>query len=141
MENIDLEKYMRPISRTFEEMQKLLQALRSVFPIVRLVDPNMFRTVNVNEGKDLHISSCHCYEVWKRNKRCQNCAAEKALRTKSQSIKLEYMGTDIYQVVATYVEIEHNPYVLEVVYPFMETALLQTHKDKRLMQRLIKYDH
>lgn len=141
MENIDLEKYMRPISKTFEEMQMMLQVLRSVFPIARLVDPNMFRTVSVNEGKDLHISPCHCYEIWKRDKRCQDCAAEKALKTKSQSIKLEYLGTDIYQVVAKYVEIEHNPYVLEVVYPLLETSFLHEHKDKRLMQRLIKYDH
>ena len=141
MENINLEQYMRPISKNLEEMQTLMQALHSVFPVVRIVDPNMFRPVCINEGKDLHISPCHCYELWKKNSRCHNCAAEKALKTKSQAIKLEYMGTDIYQVVATYVEIEHNPYVLEVVYPLVETLLPYENKDERLLQRLIQYDH
>lgn len=141
MENINLEQYMRPVSKTLEEMQALMQALHSVFPVVRIVDPNMFRPVCINEGKDLHISPCHCYEIWKKNSRCHNCAAEKALKTKSQAMKLEYMGINIYQVVATYVEIEHNPYVLEVVYPFVETLFPHEKNDKRLLQRLIRYDH
>lgn len=57
MENINLEQYMRPVSKTLEEMQALMQALHSVFPVVRIVDPNMFRPVCINEGKDLHSMS------------------------------------------------------------------------------------
>lgn len=42
---------------------------------------------------------------------------KKALRTKSQTIKLEYVDSNVFQVIAQYIEIDHNPYVLELVYP------------------------
>lgn len=115
---IDWERqYVTPISNTFEEIRQLLHELKTIFPVARIIDPNMFRTVHINESKDLHISLCHCYALWKKNERCHDRVAEKALRTKSQTIKLEYVDSNVFQVIAQYIEIDHNPYVLELVYP------------------------
>ena len=65
---IDWERqYVTPISNTFEEIRQLLHELKTIFPVARIIDPNMFRTVHINESKDLHISLCHCYALWKKN--------------------------------------------------------------------------
>lgn len=134
------QQYVTPISKTFEEMRQLLQELQTIFPVVRIIDPNMFRTVHINESKDLHISPCHCYTLWKKHERCHECVAEKALRTKSQTIKLEYVGDNIFQVIAKYIEIDHNPYVLELVYPLGGALFNGKHAHHRFIQRLMQYD-
>ena len=134
-------QYVKPINKTFKEMQQLLQELQAIFPVARIIDPNMFRTVHINDVQDLHISPCHCYELWKKESRCHNCAAEKALRTKSQTIKLEYIESNVFQVIAQYVEIDHNPYVLELVYPLGGTLLTNKNTQRKLIQHLIQYDH
>lgn len=67
-----------------------------------------------DEGYTLKKSE-HCYAVWKKKRRCENCISQEALRTHKPQTKLETRASDIYYVFASFIEVDGRPYSLELV--------------------------
>ena len=67
-----------------------------------------------DEGYTLKKSE-HCYAVWKKKRRCENCISQEVLRTHKPQTKIETRESDIYYVLASFVEVDGRPYSLELV--------------------------
>ena len=67
-----------------------------------------------DEGCTLKKSE-HCYAVWKKKRRCENCISQEVLRTHKPQTKIETRESDIYYVLASFIEVDGRPYSLELV--------------------------
>ena len=67
-----------------------------------------------DEGYTLKKSE-HCYAVWKKKRRCENCISQEVLRTHKTQTKIETREGDIYYVLASFIEVDGRPYSLELV--------------------------
>ena len=116
-----------------------MELYKKVFTVVRLLDKREFRLEeNDNPGGDMEL--CHCYDFWKKEKPCKNCIAARAFEEKSVRTKLEYLDSDIYQVTARYVEIDGQPYVMELLRKMDEEFLVDLENRDRLMEKLSGYN-
>lgn len=68
----------------------------------------------MDEGCTLKKSE-HCYAVWKKKRRCENCISQEVLRTHKPQTKIETRASDIYYVLASFIEVDGRPYSLELV--------------------------
>ncbi len=98
-----------------EQVDGLLAGYRRIFDIARLVDPTIcVELTKTNEGYTLKKSE-HCYAVWKKKRRCENCISQEVLRTHKPQTKIETRESDIYYVLASFIEVDGRPYSLELV--------------------------
>ena len=67
-----------------------------------------------DEGCTLKKSE-HCCAVWKKKRRCENCISQEVLRTHKPQTKIETRESDIYYVLASFIEADGRPYSLELV--------------------------
>ena len=58
-----------------------------------------------DEGYTLKKSE-HCYAVWKKKRRCENCISQEVLRTHKPQTKIETRESDIYYVLASFIEVD-----------------------------------
>lgn len=124
---------------TMQQAQMEMELYKKVFTVVRLLDKREFRLEeNDNPGGDMEL--CHCYDFWKKEKPCENCIAARAFEEKSVRTKLEYLDSDIYQVTARYVEIDGQPYVMELLRKMDEEFLVDLENRDRLMEKLSGYN-
>ena len=124
---------------TMQQAQMEMELYKKVFTVVRLLDKREFRLEeNDNPGGDMEL--CHCYDFWKKEKPCTHCIAARAFEEKSVRTKLEYLDSDIYQVTARYVEIDGQPYVMELLRKMDEEFLVDLENRDRLMEKLSGYN-
>ena len=124
---------------TMQQAQMEMELYKKVFTVVRLLDKRELRLEeNDNPGGDMEL--CHCYDFWKKEKPCTNCIAARAFEEKSVRTKLEYLDSDIYQVTARYVEIDGQPYVMELLRKMDEEFLVDLENRDRLMEKLSGYN-
>ena len=124
---------------TMQQAQMEMELYKKVFTVVRLLDKREFRLEeNDNPGGDMEL--CHCYDFWKKEKPCTHCIAARAFEEKSVRTKLEYLDSDIYQVTARYVEIDGQPYVMELLRKMDEEFLVDLENRDRLMEKLSRYN-
>ena len=124
---------------TMQQAQTEMELYKKVFTVVRLLDKREFRLEeNDNPGGDMEL--CHCYDFWKKEKPCTHCIAARAFEEKSVRTKLEYLDSDIYQVTARYVEIDGQPYVMELLRKMDEEFLVDLENRDRLMEKLSGYN-
>lgn len=100
---------------TKQEAVTLIAQLEFAFDIVRLVDVTMTRQMFINSSGELVMENYDCYAVWNKNARCDNCISAQVFACKGKMTKFEFVNEDIYYVIARYIEIDGEPYVLEMV--------------------------
>ena len=82
---------------------------------------------------------CQCYAFWNKDKRCENCISLKALEEKKQTSKIEFLDSDMYQVFARYLEIDGEPYVMEMLKKLDENTLTDEEGYEKLTEKLTVY--
>lgn len=97
-------------------------ALKNLFEIVRIVDPDTSRVLEIAENGDFIETEMHCYDIWNRKECCDNCTSLKALRSKSWTSKLEVGDKGIYAVLSRYVCINGRDCVVELAFLMDETG-------------------
>lgn len=103
------------IKASKEEFMNIYNSLNNVFDIVRVIDPINTIVVNLDDKEYPDCGSNVCYALLNRNKRCQRCVSLAAYRNKVQTSKYEFIGEDLYLVVSKYIEVDGQPYVLELI--------------------------
>ena len=71
---------------------------------------------------------------------CQGCVAMEAFLRKAELCKLEFIGDDIYQIMAKYLEIDGNPYVMELLKKMDKSSLIDRKDHERLISSLTGYN-
>ncbi len=96
---------------TMQQVHEKMKQLDDVFDVVRLIDAESMCEAAGDDGR----KNCKCYELWGKSKYCDKCVSHEAVRTKSQKIKVEYVNSALYEVIAKYIEIDGRDYVLEMI--------------------------
>ena len=75
------------------EINDILAGLREKYDIVRLVDVEECRILDVTEAGDLRYQQ-ECFHIWGRQVRCKNCSSLRACLTHCDLDKTEFLGVD-----------------------------------------------
>ena len=116
-----------------------MEVLREIFDIVRLLKGSDLQAAGMESKLPGKKYLCQCYAFWNKNKRCDNCISLKALDEKKQTSKIEFIDSDMYQVFAKYLEIDGEPYVMEMLKKLDENTLTDKEGYEKLAGKLTVY--
>lgn len=126
---------------TVREVQALIGQLKRVFDIVRLVDVSMTAQYSISEdGELLRREPYECYMVWNKNGRCENCISAKAFAQKGKMTKFEFVNNEVYYVISMYLEMEPQPYMLEMVSRVTDETLFGAYGKNEFIQTILDYN-
>lgn len=125
---------------TQQESEVMIRELSKVFDVVRLLDEETLETGNIKDVTDAEGFLCKCYSFWKKGDNCKNCTSRDAFRKKNEQLKLEYLDSNIYQVISKYVEIDGKPYVMELINQMNADAVMDEDGRNELIKQLSGYN-
>ena len=125
---------------TQQESEVMIKELSKVFDVVRLLDEETLETGNLKNETGAEEFPCKCYSFWKKGSRCKNCTSRDAFRKKNEQLKLEYLNSNIYQVISKYVEIDGKPYVMELINAMHSDAVMDEDGRNELIKQLSGYN-
>lgn len=121
---------------TMKQAEDEMKSLKKVFTVVRLLRPDDFHDPDFDmENKEL----CQCYSFWQEDHPCENCISMKAFLEKKDRTKLEFINSDIYHVIARYLEIDGKPYIMELIKRLDEDFLMCFSGREKLFSKLSLY--
>ncbi len=98
------------------QIDEAIRVLRNVFDVVRLVDVKASKVVTIGEDGSTHQMPNNCFSVWDKSSKCENCVSARAYTLKSRETKFEFVGNETFFVMAQYLEVDEQPFIMEVVY-------------------------
>ena len=127
-------------SMTKQETEEMMKQLEKVFSIVRILDVEGLETANsLNKGK-MPDHPCQCYSFWNRDTRCANCISARVLADKKQRTKIEFIDSDMYQVISRYIEIDNVPHIIEMINCLDSDTLIDSDGRKELIGKIAGFD-
>ena len=124
---------------TMQEAENKMEVLRDIFDVVRLLKGSDLQAAGMESKLAGRENLCQCYAFWNKDKRCENCISLKALEEKKQTSKIEFLDSDMYQVFARYLEIDSEPYVMEMLKKLDENTLTDEEGYEKLTEKLTVY--
>lgn len=119
----------RNIHFTSAELQLGFKALCNIFTVVRLVDVQKDTVISFGEDNQPFPLPKHCFSIWNKTCKCENCVSSRAYTHKSVATKFEFLGDETFFVIAQYVEVDGRPYILECV----------NHINQEMVERIVSY--
>lgn len=135
-EKINKKEPSKDAQMTQKQAERLVEHLKNIFMYVLVLRPDEIGDFIIDEENG---KLCECYAVWNKAMPCLNCISEKALREKSQKSKLECIASNVYQVIARYVEIEGEPCVIEMINRLDDETLMDSEGRQNLVSKLNSY--
>ena len=123
-----------------DQPEALLQRLKGIFDIVRLVDPESTKVLSLGKDGRLTEMPGTCHMVWNKSGRCENCISSKALARKESLNKIEFKDDQAYFVMAKYVEVGGRDCVLEMVSKLSDGRWLDMGGRRMLLDRGSNFD-
>ena len=124
-----------------DQLQALMDQLRCVFDVVRLVDPEKMEVLDDGTGGGARgCKNQQCHAIWGKGDRCKNCISLNVLHSRSQAVKLEFVDDNVYAVFAKYVQLNGQGRVLEMVYKIREELLLEAYGRTTFMEYVNSYN-
>ena len=118
-----------------DQPEALLERLKGIFDIVRLVDPESTKVLSLGKDGRLTEMPGTCHMVWNKSGRCENCISSKALARKESLNKIEFKDDQAYFVMAKYVEVGGRGCVLEMVSKLSDGRWLDMGGHRLLLDR------
>lgn len=97
---------------TQQEADALVENLKKVFPVVRILKENEVGGLSKISELD---HPCHCFEFWGKHLPCENCSSMKTLTDHKDRTKIEYLDDTPFQVYSIYMNIDGKNSVLEIL--------------------------
>lgn len=124
-----------------DQLQDMMEQLRCVFDVVRLVDPEKMEVLDDGTGGGARgCKNQQCHAIWGKGDRCKNCISLNVLHSRSQAVKLEFVDESVYAVFAKYVQLNGQGRVLEMVYKIREELLLEAYGRTTFMEYVNSYN-
>ena len=123
-----------------EELRVMIRELSRVFDIVRIVKAPSDKQCCINEACELVQEPGRCFDFWNQEVRCKHCVSMRALSKKRLSRKFEFMDSEVYLITAMYVEIEDEPFVIEMLAKLTEETMLGAWGANDFAETIIKYN-
>lgn len=127
---------------TKQEVEKKIEVYKELFSVVRLLKgEEIEKTQGLKTDGIAGVDApCQCYSFWKKQHPCDNCISVKALREKTQKTKLEFMDNEVFEVIAKYMEIDGEPYVMELLNRMEEENFVDSMGREKLVEKLTVYN-
>ena len=109
---------------TREEVNLMIGELNRAFDIVRIVAAPSDKQCCINEACELVEESGRCFDFWDQEARCKHCVSMRALNKQQISRKFEFLGSEVYLITAMYVEIEDEPFVIEMISKLTDETMI-----------------
>lgn len=124
---------------TMEQVQKEICNFKKIFQHVRLYK---IQGSVPKEGFHLTAEDGHtrCHDFWKKRQRCENCVVRKAFEQKAEKGKLEIFDGKIYQVLARYLLIDGEEYVMELIRCMDSDWSLGDTQHEKLIDMFVHYN-
>ena len=120
---------------TKEEIENLIDNLRNIYSVVRLVNPKIAKVVS--NGRDHALT---CFKYWDRNERCKNCISLRTVAEKKTTTKFEFFNDDIYFVTSVFIEVNGVPQALELVMKLNDETLVDVSGQTKLLDKIYKHN-
>ena len=129
------------IKETKEQALKEMEIFRTVFDGARLLDMHALELIGKGLGSYSLTESEQKFDFWEKEHPCDSdsCIALQALRDKDVRTKLEYIGPQLYEVTARYMEVEGEPYVLELVKQMDDNYMIDENQREKLLRHFGGY--
>lgn len=127
-------------SMTKQETEEMMKQLEKVFSIVRILDVEGLETANSLNKDKMPDHPCQCYSFWNRDTRCENCISARVLAYKKQRTKIEFIDSDMYQVISRYIEIDNVPHIIEMINCLDSDTLIDSDGRKELIGKIAGFD-
>ena len=118
---------------TREQVETEMAQYRTIFTVVRLLDAAQVG------GEESINSFCSCYSYWGKNTPCRNCISRQVLEDHRHRTKLEYRGSEVFQVTAVYREVDGVPCIMELVQKLDGETLIDPENGDRLIDSITSY--
>lgn len=116
-------------------VKAIVDQLRKIFDIVRLVDPTANAVLELDHNGTLRKTDQHCAAFWETWGNCTNCISTRALSQKTMLNKLEFTKTDMYYVVSKYLCINGTPCVMEMLSKMNEGRWIDANGTRFLLDK------
>ncbi|MGN0351724.1 MAG: GGDEF domain-containing protein [Roseburia sp.] len=130
---------MNPSKMSHQEAITLINNLKKIFYIVRLVDVSMCQQYSVHNNGEICKEAKECFHVWNKKSRCENCISSKAFKSKETMSKFEFIDDNVFYVLSTYIEIEGKAYMLEMVQEMKDETLLGSFGKQEFVDTITDY--
>ena len=125
---------------THEEVNLMIRELRRAFDVVRIVGAPSDKQCCINETGELVHEPGRCFDVWDQEERCKQCVSMCALSKKKLTRKFEFVGSEAYLITAMYVEIEGEPYVIEMIAHLTDDTMLSAWGASAFIETISNYN-
>lgn len=125
---------------TREEVNVMISELKRAFDIVRIVEPPSDKQCCINVNCELVHEPGRCFDFWNQDVRCKHCVSMRALNQKQLSRKFEFLGSEVYMITAMYIEIEGEPFVVEMLAKLTEETMIGAWGANDFVDSIIKYN-
>ena len=127
---------------TKQEVEKKIEVYKELFSVVRLLKgEEIEKTQGLKTDGIAGVDApCQCYSFWKKQHPCDNCISVKALCEKTKKTKLEFMDNEVFEVIAKYMEIDGEPYVMELLNRMEEENFVDSMGREKLVEKLTVYN-
>lgn len=129
------------IKETKEQALKEMELFKTVFDGARLLDMHALQLIGKGLGSYSLTESEQKFDFWEKEHPCNNdsCIVLQALRDKDVHTKLEFIGSQLYEVTARYMEVEGEPYVLELVKRMDDNYMIDENQREKLLRHFGGY--
>ena len=98
-----------------QQMERQLRIYESVFDYARLVNPKTQTASVLDKNGKLYTSPYKCYHLLGRDTACCNCTSRQTLEDHNVHRRIASAGDQSYYIESRYVEMDNEPYVLELI--------------------------
>lgn len=129
------------IKETKEQALKEMELFKTVFDGARLLDMHALQLIGKGLGSYSLTESEQKFDFWEKEHPCNNdsCIVLQALRDKDVHTKLEFIGSQLYEVTARYMEVEGEPSVLELVKRMDDNYMIDENQREKLLRHFGGY--
>lgn len=119
--------YEKEVQDIFEK----LNIIEKLYDKIRLVDPIRKRTIEFGKQEEQEFP-VKCFDLWSKNKACENCISMRAYNEKQTFVKFEYTPDEIYMVTAIPIELSDRTAVIELFKNTTSSMVFEGNEDGSL---------
>lgn len=122
---------------TRAQVDGVLRGYRQMFDITCLADPGICMELTKSRGVN---RSEHCYAVRNKTHRCERCISQEVVRSQTTQTKIETRGNEVFYAVASYLEVDGLPHLLELVDHLHSDDVFGGDRQENVLSRLLVRD-
>lgn len=100
--------------KEFDRIINKFQEYESVYDTMRIVQPKTKEVFHIKDG-GLHKLKSSCFELWNKEKMCDNCICMKAYQNDNIYIKIEKVKNKSYGIIAVPISIKGERLIAELI--------------------------